>query len=157
MLKSLITKIGLSSMVCLALGTASGLLTVTGVNTWYATILKPSWNPPNWIFGPVWTILYLLMGASFAFAWHRGGEKGRTMMKWFFVQFLLNLLWSPVFFYWHNIGLALTVIVFMWMAILMTIFAAGKVKPLAAWLLVPYICWVSFAMILNSTIYMLNP
>lgn len=152
----LIHKIGIASTMCLVLGTASGLLTVTGVTSWYATIQKPSWNPPNWLFGPVWSILYLLMGASFAIAWHKGGELGKNMMRWFLVQFLLNLAWSPVFFYFHDIGLALTIIVLMWIAILITIFAAGRVKPLAAWLLVPYISWVSFAMILNSTIYVLN-
>ena len=156
MIKSIITKIGIASTVCLILGTVSGLLTVTGVTSWYATINKPSWNPPNWLFGPVWSILYLLMGASFAIAWHKGGEAGKNMMKWFLVQFILNLAWSPAFFYFHNIGLALTIIVLMWIAILITIFAAGKVKPVAAWLLVPYISWVSFAMILNSTIYVLN-
>lgn len=156
MLKSLTTKIGISAVVCLALGTISGLLTVTGVNTWYATIQKPSWNPPNWIFGPVWTMLYLLMGASFALAWQRGGEVGRKMMRLFLIQFLLNLSWSPAFFYFHNITLAFIIITAMWVMILLTIFAAGKVRPLAAWLLVPYISWVSFAMILNGTIMKLN-
>ncbi|MFN6335366.1 MAG: TspO/MBR family protein [Sphingobacteriales bacterium] len=156
MLKSLVTKIGISSTLCLILGTTSGLLTVTGVNSWYTTINKPWWNPPNWIFGPVWTILYLLMGASFAIAWHKGGQVGRKMMLLFVVQFLLNLVWSPTFFYFHNITLAFLIIALMWVIILLTIFAAGKVKPVAAWLLVPYISWVSFAMILNGTIMLMN-
>lgn len=156
MKKSIITKIGIAATVCLILGTVSGLLTVNGVNGWYATIVKPSWNPPNWIFGPVWTILYLLMGTSFAIAWQKGGAAGKNMMQWFAIQFVLNLAWSPAFFYFHNIELALVIIVLMWITILITIFAAGKVKPVAAWLLVPYISWVSFAMILNSTILILN-
>lgn len=156
MLKSLVTKIGISSTLCLILGTTSGLLTVTGVNSWYTTINKPWWNPPNWIFGPVWTILYLLMGASFAIAWHKGGQVSRKMMLLFVVQFLLNLVWSPTFFYFHNITLAFLIIALMWVIILLTIFAAGKVKPVAAWLLVPYISWVSFAMILNGTIMLMN-
>lgn len=143
-------------MLCLVLGTVSGLLTVTGVSSWYTTINKPTWNPPNWIFGPVWTVLYLLMGASFALAWHKGGQEGRKMMFLFLVQFLLNLIWSPVFFYFHYIGLAFFIIAIIWVIILLTIFAAGKVKPVAAWLLVPYISWVSFAMILNGTIMFLN-
>ena len=156
MFNSLGSKIFLCSLACMLLGTASGLLTVTGVTSWYATIQKPSWNPPNWIFGPVWTLLYLLMGASFAMAWHKGGQEGRRMMQLFGVQFFLNLLWSPIFFYFHQVGWALVVIAALWILLFLTILAAGRVRPLAAWFLVPYISWVSFAMLLNATIWWLN-
>lgn len=139
-------------------GGISGFFTVTGVESWYQTIQKPSWNPPNWVFGPVWTSLYVMMGIALWLVWKEDTSRELKMIAFilFGVQLLLNFLWSFIFFKLEQPGFAFLEILFMWVAILATIFAFAQVNKAAAWLLVPYISWVSFAAMLNFTIWRLN-
>lgn len=140
---------------------AVGSLTVGsgGFQSWYASIPKPFFTPPSWVFGPVWTILYLLMGVAAFLVWRRGlgSRPVQVALGCFLGQLVLNALWSPVFFGWHRIGLALAVIVLLWAAILATVSLFFRVSRSAALLLVPYLLWVSFAVILNAAIWRLNP
>jgi translocator protein len=138
---------------------ASGAyFTVTGTGSWYQTLDKPSWNPPSWVFGPVWTTLYVLMGIAMFLVWRSDAPdklKRRATILWG-VQLVFNFLWSFLFFGQEQIFGALLEIVVLWVLILLTIFAFARVNKLAAWLLVPYISWVSFATILTYTIWDLN-
>jgi len=151
-------KLIIAICIPLAVGFTSGFFTISGVGSWYQTIQKPSWNPPNWIFGPVWTTLYILMGVSLFLIWKSQENKDarQTAVILFSIQLILNFFWSFIFFNQHQVGLALIEIIAMWIAILFTIFAFAKINNTAAWLLVPYISWVSFATILNYTIWKLN-
>ena len=124
---------------------------------WYAALRKPSWNPPAWIFGPVWTALYTMMAVSAWLVWKRGGFAAqRKPLVLFLVQLALNALWTPLFFGFHLTGLAFVEIILMWLAIAATIAAFHKVHRPAAWLLVPYLAWVGFAAVLNGTLWRLN-
>lgn len=157
----LLLKIIISCLVCLGLGLLSGLFTADEINQWYATLEKPPFNPPNWIFGPAWTILYLLMGISFALYWQRLQNARMRVLKakgtrFFVIQFVLNLAWSFLFFKLHNPFLALIEICILWIFILLTIIHFHKIHRTAGWLLVPYILWVSFATVLTASIYVLN-
>jgi benzodiazapine receptor len=144
--------------LCLAIGFLGGRATAANIPTWYAGLVKPSFNPPNWLFGPVWTLLYAMM----AFAlWRVLGSPvatpGRRMAVLAFVaQMVLNALWSVVFFGLHAPGIALFVIVALEALILTTIALFRPLDRLAALLLVPYAAWVAFATILNAAIWMLN-
>lgn len=151
-------KLIISIAIPLAVGGISGLFTVTGVESWYQTINKPSWNPPSWVFGPVWTTLYVMMGVALFLVWKSGSSDilKRTAIILFAVQLMLNFFWSFIFFNQHQVGWALVEIIVMWIFILLTILAFGNISKVAAWLLVPYISWVSFATILNYTIWKLN-
>ncbi|KPM46851.1 TspO/MBR family protein [Jiulongibacter sediminis] len=141
----------------LAIGGLSGFATVTGIDSWYSSINKPSFNPPNWIFAPVWTTLYALMGVSLFIVWQSPASQFRTNALIIFgIQLFLNFCWSFLFFYFESPGLALVEIVFLWASILMMIFYFIKVKPIAGYLQIPYIIWVSFASILNAAIWHLN-
>lgn len=157
----LFVKIIISVAVCLGLGLLSGLSTMKEIDGWYATINKPSFNPPNSIFGPVWSGLYTLMGISFGLVWHKLSRKGFKLFElrgvsFFFVQFLLNLAWSSIFFTWHKPGLALIEIIVLWIFILLTIIHFYRFHKLAGILLIPYILWVSFATALTAAIWHLN-
>jgi translocator protein len=124
---------------------------------WYASINKPAWTPPGWLFGPVWSLLYAMMGLAAWLVWRRGGFAVQKLpLGLFLLQLFLNALWSPLFFGLHNPGLALVEIILLWLAIGATIFAFHRARPLAAWLLVPYWGWVSFATLLNLAIWNLN-
>jgi benzodiazapine receptor len=125
---------------------------------WYSTLSKPFFTPPSWLFGPAWTVLYILMAISAFLVWKKGFEKKqvKSALKLFAIQLVLNLSWSPVFFGAHNPLLALVIIVVMWIFILKTILAFGKIDKIASYLLYPYIAWVSFASILNFSIWILN-
>ena len=124
---------------------------------WYASITKPTWNPPNWIFGPVWTTLYIMMAVAVWLVWQRGGWKQqRKALTLYLVQWALNALWTPLFFGLQRPGLAFAGILFLLAAILATIAAFWRVKRTAAILLIPYVLWVSFAAVLNFTIWRLN-
>jgi translocator protein len=153
-----ILKLIIAIAIPVIVGSVSGFFTVKGVGTWYLTIQKPSWNPPSWIFGPVWTTLYVMMGIAFFLIWRSsaGTELKRTAILLFSFQLILNFFWSFIFFSQQQIGWALVEIIAMWFAILFTIFAFARINNVAAWLLVPYISWVSFATILNYTIWKLN-
>jgi translocator protein len=142
----------------LLVGGIAGYFTSSEIKSWYLLLKKPSWNPPNYIFGPVWTTLYLLMGYAFYRIWV--SKASVEMKNWaiglFVIQLILNFFWSFIFFKHHHLGLAFIEIIAMWVAIFCTIIAFSKIDKTAAWLLVPYISWVSFATILNYTIWQLN-
>lgn len=124
---------------------------------WYATLSKPGWNPPNAVFGPVWTALYTMMAVAAWLVWRRGGFRAqRRALGWFLAQLALNALWTPVFFGLHQLGWAFAVIILLWLAIAGTALAFWRVKALAAALLLPYLAWVSFAAFLNFTLWRMN-
>lgn len=153
-----IVKAIIAIVIPLMVGATSGFFTISGVESWYQTIQKPSWNPPNWIFGPVWTTLYVMMGIALFLVWKEdtSEELKKIAIALFAVQLTLNFFWSFIFFNQQQPGWALVEIIAMWFFILLTIFAFAQVNKTAAWLLVPYISWVSFATILNYTIWQLN-
>jgi tryptophan-rich sensory protein len=141
----------------LVLGVLSGVLSGTD-REWYEILQSPPGTPPGWVFGPVWTVLYLMMGVSLFLLWQRASEgtRARPALVAYFLQFALNLAWSPVFFGAHRIGTALVVIVALWLMIFLTILLARRVSRPAAWLLVPYFTWVSYATYLNVGFYLFN-
>lgn len=148
----------ISMAICLAAGALGSLFTTPEIDTWYQFLEKPSWNPPSWVFGPVWTVLYILMGIALYIVWKKPTFKKikRTAIILFTIQLVLNLAWSWIFFNQHQIGWALVDICVLWVFIVLCIFSFSAVYHSAGWLLVPYICWVSFAVILNYTIWQLN-
>lgn len=152
-----IIKLIVSVSIPLLVGGLSGFFTADAIPNWYSTLNKPSFNPPNWIFGPVWTTLYVLMGVSFYMIWITPAEKyKRRGMQVYGMQLFLNFCWSIVFFYLQKPDLALIEIVTLWVAILWMISLFKKVKPIAGYLQIPYLLWVSFATVLNFAIWWLN-
>lgn len=151
-------KIILCILVIEIAGSLSGLLSMGSIKDWYATLTPPPGTPPNWVFGPVWTILYAMMGVAVARVWHAPPKPPyrRTALLYFFLQFLLNLAWTPVFFGAHQLGAALAIIVTLLIAIGFTIFLFLKVDKPAATLLIPYFIWVSYATYLNAGYLALN-
>jgi translocator protein len=151
-------------------GAIGGWVTSDSLATWYKTLRKPAWNPPTWLFAPVWTLLYLLMGVASWLVWQRGQSSGyleqwlhrrkagsvRAALTLYGIQLLLNGGWSWIFFAWRRVDLALADIVVLWGLTLATLVRFAQIRPLAGWLLVPYQLWVSFAMLLNATIWWLN-
>ncbi len=139
-------------------GIIGSVFTAPSIASWYARIIKPALNPPAWVFGPVWTALFVLMGIAAFLVWKKGLDRKdvKIALGIFVAQLALNTLWSIIFFSLHSPGGALFEIVFLWLAILTTIVAFYKISKPAAWLLVPYILWVSFASYLNFTIWWLN-
>lgn len=151
-------KVILSVVFCMLVGAIGAFFTTPAIPTWYAYLNKPFFSPPNWLFGPVWTILYILMGISFYLIWDstKKGKNKKEALGNFYVQLILNFIWSPIFFGMKNLGLAFVVIVLMWMFILRTIQSFAKLNKKASYLLYPYIAWVSFASILNLSVWILN-
>jgi benzodiazapine receptor len=146
-----------SLLITLGVGFIAGIATATNISSWYVQIAKPSFNPPNALFGPVWTLLYILMGISLYLIRKRPTTPARSnALILFSIQLFFNFCWSFLFFSFHQIGLAFVDIILLWFMILATIFSFAKVDKAAAWLLVPYISWVSFALLLNAAIYKLN-
>jgi translocator protein len=146
-----------SILLPLVIGGLSGIVTSANIPTWYASINKPWFNPPNWIFGPVWTTLYILMGiASYIIYTSEISYHRMRSLLFYTIQLCLNFAWSFIFFGLKNPGIALIEIIFMWIFIYLTILQFGKISSIASWLMVPYITWVSFASILNFYIYILN-
>jgi tryptophan-rich sensory protein len=154
-----IPKLIASVLFCLIVGSLGSLVTITGPASWYTLLVKPAFQPPNWVFGPVWTLLFILMGIALYLVWECGTEKPavRLAILVFGVQFLLNFLWSFLFFGLQSPLLGLLDIIVLWWLILATIVTFYRVRKSAAYLLIPYIAWVSFAMILNGAVYILNP
>jgi len=150
----------ISVTVCVLVGFLSGFATQSSVKTWFPTLVKPFFNPPTWVFAPVWTILYILMGLSFAIVWSNTNVKNEKNIKkamlLFGIQLVLNALWSILFFGLCNPFLAFIEILLLWLLIFETIKAFGKIDTLAAKLLYPYLAWVSFATLLNGSIWYLN-
>lgn len=158
MLSFLPSKIILCALSILILGGGGGYLTSPSLKDWFEALEHPPGRPPNWIFGPVWSTLYLMIGSSFALIWHRHPNrigKNRTTL-FFFIQLILNLLWTPLFFGLHQVGTALVVIILMWIFITLTIREFAKLSKFAAYLLIPYLLWVTFATYLNAGYTWLN-
>lgn len=151
-------KLIIAIVVCELAGIIGSLFTFSEIPSWYAWLVKPVLNPPSWIFGPVWTILYILMGIAAFIIWNNGLARPdtRKALQIFSLQLILNATWSVVFFGLHNPGLALVNIALMWLAIVWTMVTFYKISKPAMWLLVPYILWVTFASYLNYSIMTLN-
>jgi benzodiazapine receptor len=149
--------LGVAVAACLAAGAIGSLATAGAVPTWYATLRLPAWRPPNWVFAPVWTTLYVMMGVAAWLVWRAGGwHAHRLALGLFVAQLVLNLSWSLIFFGLHRIGWACVEIVALWVAIAATLAAFWPIRPLAGILLLPYLAWVTFAAVLNLAIWRLN-
>jgi translocator protein len=153
----LLIKLIVSIALPLAVGAVAGIFTTKAIPGWYATLNQPTFNPPNWLFGPVWTVLYVLMGISLYLIWKEPPSQIRTFaMAAFFIQLILNFSWSFLFFYFKSIGLAFGEIILLWLSILLTLILFYKIKPLATFINIPYLLWVSFATLLNAAYLKLN-
>jgi benzodiazapine receptor len=143
----------------LLLGFASGRSVPSGSeNTWYMALVKPAMTPPGSLFPVAWTTLYILLGLAVAIILHARGARGRGLaLALFAVQFVLNLAWTPLFFGMHQVGAALIVIIAILVVATITTVLFGRIRPLAAWLMVPYLVWISFAGVLTWRIGQLNP
>jgi translocator protein len=143
--------------VCFAAGGVGSVATSRSLGDWYLQLKKPEWNPPNWVFAPVWTVLYVLMALSAWMVWRQEGWTGaRAPLALFFIQLAANCAWSLIFFAMHAIGSAFVEICFLLTMIFATTVAFYSISFLAAWLLIPYIAWVSFASYLNFRIWQMN-
>lgn len=143
----------ISIFICLSAGLVGSVFTTPAIPGWYANLNKPSFSPPNSLFAPVWTILFILMGISLALIYNK---KNKVAVRIFAVQLILNTFWSILFFGLKSPGLAFVEIIFLWLAIILTIIKFYKISKPAAYLLFPYLLWVSFASFLNFTVYRLN-
>ena len=152
-------RILLCVVICLAVGYLSSITTQSSIKTWYPTIEKPIFNPPNWVFAPVWTLLFILMGIAAGRVWNQL-ETNKELVKkgllFFGVQLTLNALWSYLFFGLQNIFLALIEIILLWLVIYETYLIFKKIDKKASYLLLPYLAWVGFASILTASIFWLN-
>lgn len=151
-------KLVLAIVVAELAGIIGSVFTASSIPTWYATLAKPELAPPNWVFGPVWTTLFALMGIAAFLVWKKGWERKevKVALSVFLGQLILNTLWSIIFFGLQSPASALIEIFILWLAILLTIIVFARISKPAAWLLVPYLLWVSFATYLNYAIWMLN-
>ena len=151
-------KLVISILICQCAGIIGALFTRQSIPEWYSYIIKPPFNPPNWVFGPVWTVLYVLMGIAAYLVWRKGYNKSgvRAALGIFLIQLGLNSLWSIVFFGGRSIIGGMVVIVLLWLAILRTMQAFFAVSKPACYILIPYILWVSFALVLNLAFLILN-
>jgi tryptophan-rich sensory protein len=154
-----VVKLVVSLVACQFAGAIGAIFTTPAIPTWYATLQKPSFSPPNWLFAPAWITLYLLMGVAAFLIWRQGlAQKGvRAALVIFLVQLVLNALWSVVFFGLQSPLWGVVVIIALWIAILITIIKFFKLSTAAGSLMLPYILWVSFAAVLNVALFMLNP
>jgi len=151
-----ITKFVSSIVVCLLAGAIGSIFTMPAIAGWYSTLNKPAWTPPNWAFGPVWTTLYILMGISLYLIWNTRVRGVKTAMGIFAAQLVLNVLWSFLFFGLQSPLLGMIGIVALWIAILATIIVFYRINRPAAYLLLPYIIWVTIASALNYSVLILN-
>ncbi|MEM7454760.1 MAG: TspO/MBR family protein [Planctomycetota bacterium] len=143
--------------VCFAAGAVGGFATSSSVNGWYVDLAKPSWNPPGWIFGPVWFTLYVMMGTSLWLVWRGASfDQNRFAIGWFGFHLVLNSLWSILFFGMRQPGWAFGEIILLWISIVVSMLLFKRFSGVAVALLVPYLCWVSFASVLNYTIWQMN-
>ena len=149
----------ISVAICQGAGLIGSIFTAPSIQTWYVALQKPPFTPPNWLFAPAWITLYLLMGISASLIWQQGldNRQNRTALIIFLVQLVLNALWSIVFFGFESPLSGMVVIVLLWVAILITILKFMPISKTAGLILIPYIGWVTFAAILNVSIYILNP
>lgn len=155
-LASDILKLAAALILCFLAAYIGQIFTTPSIPTWYAGLQKPIFNPPNWVFAPVWTLLYILMAVSAFLVWREEKKEIKPALIIFVIQLILNSLWSLAFFGLHSPLLGLLVIVLLWAAIVVTIVKFLRVSTLAGWLLLPYLLWVSFASVLNFAIWILN-
>ena len=142
------------SFIAAAVGSAASI----GADSFYSQLVRPEWAPPPAVFGPVWTVLYALMGIAAWLVWRGGGfVAARVALVMFIIQLMVNALWSWLFFGWHFGALAFINILVLWVLILTTLMSFWRIKPVAGALLIPYLLWVSFAAALNYTVWQLNP
>jgi tryptophan-rich sensory protein len=146
----------ISILISLAAGFIGSFFTASSIDSWYSTLNQPSFNPPNWLFGPVWTFLYILIGISLYLVWNSKAKNKKCAVMIFSIQLALNALWSILFFGLQNITLAFFEILILWTSIVYTMFLFYKIDKLSMYLLIPYILWVSFATILNFSYMILN-
>ena len=154
-----ILRIATVIMTCLAVGYISSIVTRENIPTWYADLNKPFFNPPNWIFAPVWTSLYIMMGIAAGLVWNQIALKREVVTKalqFFTIQLVLNALWSYLFFGLHNPMLATIEVVLLWLMIFETYSQFAKINKTASYLMLPYLAWVSFASVLTASIWWLN-
>lgn len=153
-----ILKLAVSIVICQLAGIIGSFFTTPSIPTWYAALKKPPFTPPNWLFAPVWTTLFLLMGISLFLVWRKSGSvpRVRTALVIFAAQLALNVLWSILFFGLRSPLAGFVEILVLWIAILLTVLSFYKISPLAGVLLIPYILWVSFAAFLNYHLWRLN-
>ncbi|WP_347066506.1 TspO/MBR family protein [Flavobacterium sp. WV_118_3] len=154
-----ITRIVMIVVTCLVVGYFSGIVTRGSIETWYPTLVKPSFNPPNWLFAPVWSTLYIMMGIAAGLVWNRidfERDAVKRALLFFTIQLGLNALWSFLFFGLHNVLLALIELVILWLMIYETYQSFRKIHKIAGYLLLPYLAWVTFAGVLNASIWQLN-
>ena len=154
-----ITRILAVVVTCLAVGYFSGIVTRSAVTTWFPTLVKPSFNPPSWVFAPVWSMLYVMMGVAAGLVWDRIEAEREVVKKaliFFAIQLALNALWSYLFFGLQNPMLAGLEIILLWLMIFETYIQFVKINKIAGYLLLPYLAWVSFASVLNGSIWWLN-
>lgn len=138
-------------------GAIGSFFTFSAIPTWYSYLDKPSFSPPNWIFGPVWTLLYTLMGVAAWLIWRQRKSTGTQQALWLYVSHLVvNSLWSIIFFGWQRPDIAFMVIIILWTMIASMMILFARISRSAAWLLLPYLAWVSFATVLNYAIWQLN-
>ncbi|MHC1761008.1 MAG: TspO/MBR family protein [Negativicutes bacterium] len=150
-------KLLVSLAICFVAEGAGGLFTAQSVGTWYLTLQKPAFTPPGWLFGPVWTLLYLLMGLSLYLIWNaRDTHMKKSAIVVFAIQLILNVSWSGAFFGMQSIIGGLIIIVALWLAIILTIYRFRQISRPAAAILLPYLAWVSYASILNYELWRLN-
>jgi len=151
-----ISKLIISLLIPQLAGGLGSVFTASSVSSWYRTLEKPAFNPPSWVFGPVWTALFLLMGYALYLVWTAESENNKKAYWIFGIQLTLNVLWSVLFFGMRSPGAALVEIVLLWLMIAANIYFFSKISRAAAWLLAPYIFWVTFAIYLNFSIWRLN-
>lgn len=151
-------KFGVSIALPLFAGAIGSFFTMPAIDSWYKEIIRPSFNPPDWVFGPVWALLYILMGVAFYLIWQSDIEKKKKEIAiiFFVIQLALNSLWSILFFGLRNLESSLIEIFVLWLAILINLILFGRIRKSAGWLLLPYLLWVSFAAVLNFSIWQLN-
>jgi tryptophan-rich sensory protein len=154
-----ITRISAVVVTCLAVGYFSGMVTRSAIITWYPTLAKPNFNPPNWVFAPVWSMLYTMMGVAAGLVWNRIEQEAaavKSALIFFSIQLVLNALWSFLFFGLKNPMLSGIEIIILWLMIYETYTKFAKINKIAGYLFIPYLLWVSFAMVLNGSIWWLN-
>ena len=151
-------KLIIAISIPLAIGLSASFFTVSEIPGWFSQLEKPSWNPPNWLFAPVWTALYIMMGIALFLVWKSTAAAAwkRPALYAFAMQMVLNFLWSFIFFNRHQLAYAFGDIVLLWTFLVLTIFYFQKISAASAFLLVPYLCWVTFAACLNYSIWKLN-
>lgn len=151
-------KLPISLILCQLAGVVGSLFTRPAIDTWYRTLKRPYFTPPDWLFSPVWITLFFLMGISLFLVWKKKGEnpQARGALLLFFIQLILNALWSVLFFGLRSPLLGLVEILLLWVAILLTLHRFASISKPGAYLLLPYFVWVSFAILLNFSIWILN-